>query len=385
MNAARGYLAFLYAMALSASCTFKDEDAQCRVDDDCASYGARYTCHRFFCVKPAEGSGASGGTGAGGTSASGGKGGSTEPAGTGGDGAGGGGGNADREPCQEPDLVATCDIPSGEYDRNDGCKKGQRKCEGEFWSACTAKKSVEVCNGVDDDCDDQTDESTDIECFPTNTPGCVVADSGRYECTGACMPGKQKCVAGKPGECTGAKIPQAELCNEPTAADDDCNGQVDDGCRCTSEQTSQSCYTGPAAEIFPGSLCQAGALVCDVTTGTASCANEKRAVAETCENQGQDDNCNGVADDIPDLEMPCTLTTNTVFGRCRSGTLKCPTPAAGPALACVGLTPIAETCNGVDDDCDGMTDEPGLTPLCAGAATCSNGICVPVGGDDAGT
>jgi len=83
------------------------------------------------------------------------------------------------------------------------------------------------------------------------------------------------------------------------------------------------------------------------------------AVVETCD--GVDENCNGVADD---LGLPCDVG----LGACAAGGISvCPTP--GAAAVCEGPSPgdpVAEECNGADDDCDGMTDEDGAE-LCGGS------------------
>ena len=58
-------------------------------------------------------------------------------------------------------------------------------------------------------------------------------------------------------------------------------------------------------------------------------------------------------------------------GACRSGLETC---SAGGLGACVGqVTPGAETCNGADDDCNGLTDEPYTdkgAPCSAGTGIC---------------
>src|SRR5690242_17117623 len=43
----------------------------------------------------------------------------------------------------------------------------------------------------------------------------------------------------------------------------------------------------------------------------------------------------------------------TVPGRCSAGTERC----AGGSWGACSIAPIAELCNGEDDDCDGRTDE----------------------------
>lgn len=74
-------------------------------------------------------------------------------------------------------------------------------------------------------------------------------------------------------------------------------------------------------------------------------------------------------------------------GQCVEGTTDC--DAAGNLIGCIGaITPVAESCNGLDDDCDGIVDQQAksvsdsgdVCTLCAGHATCinSNWTCVPL-------
>jgi len=79
---------------------------------------------------------------------------------------------------------------------------------------------------------------------------------------------------------------------------------------------------------------------------------------ETCD--GDDDNCDGVVDDVGKL---CSVGHGVCEER---GTSTCPAP--GASALCSGVARPAsgpEACNGLDDDCDGTVDEGG-DALCAG-------------------
>ncbi|MDH5493039.1 MAG: MopE-related protein, partial [Myxococcales bacterium] len=83
--------------------------------------------------------------------------------------------------------------------------------------------------------------------------------------------------------------------------------------------------------------------------GVLSCVGATVAVAEIC--NGLDDDCDGVVDDgDPDGGAPC----GTGVGACVPGAETC----LGGTLVCSGGTgPVPESCNTLDDDCDGSVDE----------------------------
>ncbi len=62
-----------------------------------------------------------------------------------------------------------------------------------------------------------------------------------------------------------------------------------------------------------------------------------------------DDDCNGKTDDnVPEKE--CDITNE--FGTCKGHTI-----CASGKVECIGQEPKKEVCNGIDDNCDGYTDE----------------------------
>ncbi|MBX7083514.1 MAG: hypothetical protein K1X88_30175 [Nannocystaceae bacterium] len=86
-------------------------------------------------------------------------------------------------------------------------------------STCDAKvvrPSNEICNGIDDDCDGETDEDS----VPADQLSCTTGKSG------VCQAGTHKCVAGQT-RCVQNIQPGAEICNK---LDDDCDGRVDNDC-----------------------------------------------------------------------------------------------------------------------------------------------------------
>jgi hypothetical protein len=79
------------------------------------------------------------------------------------------------------------------------------------------------------------------------------------------------------------------------------------------------------------------------------------STTETC--NGLDDDCDGQADNGVPEDGCYTGPEGTLgVGRCRAGTRPCQEGAI--AEACVGeVLPLEEQCNGEDDDCDGQVDD----------------------------
>jgi hypothetical protein len=114
------------------------------------------------------------------------------------------------------------------------------------------------------------------------------------------------------------------------------------------------CNSSPGAWVDPNAYPQSPAATCQCV-----------ASAEVC--NGRDDDCDGRVDD--GLTRNCYAGPAGTSGRgiCRAGTETC---SAGRWGACAGqVLPRAESCNRMDDDCDGRVDDM----VCATDAGASDG------------
>ncbi|MET0387849.1 MAG: MopE-related protein [Polyangiales bacterium] len=119
---------------------------------------------------------------------------------------------------------------------------------------------------------------------------------------------------------------------------------------CTNEGASERCYTGADAGSSIFGECRQGGRTC--TGGFWSeCEGEVTPQPETCD--GLDNDCDGSIDDGLDGE-PCTIDAEDILGVCAQGITYC---QDGKPICWQVTRPSSEICNGADDDCDGEPDE----------------------------
>ena len=212
--------------------------------------------------------------------------------------------------------------------------------------------ATETCNAADDDCDATRDEDV-----PAGE-SCAVG-VGRCSQLGVLL-----CVGGSYSECSAVALPPGlETCD---TTDDDCDGAVDDDV-----PAGPSCVEGVGACRRDGVLqCADGSYsICDAVAGSPA--------TESC--NGVDDDCDGIVDEDAPAGPACVVG---VGGCSRSGLQSCVEGAYSGCDAAAG-TPAVEMCNGVDDDCDALTDEdvPGAGSCISGVGACARtGALACVGG-----
>ncbi|MBK8258208.1 MAG: hypothetical protein IPK82_36765 [Polyangiaceae bacterium] len=216
----------------------------------------------------------------------------------------------------------------------------------------TCQPMTEICDMQDNDCNGVVDDIANpppdgCKCNDGQTQECYTGPAGT-EGTGECKKGSQTCTGGQWGTCTGEVVPASETCN---LKDDDCNDLVDDGL------TEITCGVG---------ACQVTVAAC--VDGQAQQCIPGQPQNEVCD--GIDNNCNQIVDETdPQVNQNC-LTT--LPGACAAGKFQC---NAG-VLECVGAMPGTEACDGIDNDCNGATDDniPGTGGMCSSGQP---GVCAP--------
>ncbi len=210
------------------------------------------------------------------------------------------------------------------------------------------------------------------------TKSCVVECPGGWECKG---------VSTGPGTVAFLCLPHQDRLCAPCESDDVCGGagnrcvEVGGEARCGLSCEDRPCPGGYACETVSSlggeaskqcvptqGSCECSAdnvgavFPCSVTNDIGTCFGQRACqpdgtpgqcsaatpAVESC--NGEDDDCNGFIDDqIP----PSACEKTNDFGTCAGQRICLP----GGVEVCGAAEPAAETCDGQDNDCDGLTDE----------------------------
>jgi hypothetical protein len=205
---------------------------------------------------------------------------------------------------------------------------GLRLCVPPIDRLCQACQQDADCNAIGDLCFIVgTQQVCGRDCSATDCPAgylCTIVPGGDGGTRGRqCTPAAQTC------ECSAVSVGLTRACNNANQFG--------------------TCY---------------GAQVCQASLTWSTC-DAQVAAAEVCD--GIDNNCNGLTDgDDPAIDTS-SLPASPAYPSCRKGTggstcvgtWACVANAAGVfGWSCDAADPAEEVCNGRDDDCDGVADEP---------------------------
>ena len=234
-------------------------------------------------------------------------------------------------------LNHTC-RPCHDMDRDgfpgtgEGCLESRSNWDCDDKNPDSFPGAEELCDGLDNNCDGQGDETLQTFCYtgPEETKG-----------VGLCRGGEQFCTNGVWGSCQGERLPT--ILDSCDGLDNDCDNDIDEDCDCADNDSDN--YPGTGTD-------------CDTNDVNYDCDDRDASIhpnsTELCDNF--DNNCNGLSDEYLTRECYDGPPQTIDVGRCRAGVETCIQGGWSDCEDAV-LPGVGVICDGIDNDCDSETDE----------------------------
>ena len=259
--------------------------------------------------------------------------------------------------------IQACTSPTGYVISNTDCNDADNK----IYPA-----APELCDGKDNDCDGTIDNGITFLIYYKDTDGDGYGDAAQSQSSCSAIAGYVT-TAGDCNNNSAAINPGAvEVCD---GVDNNCNGQIDEGVKNTYYQDNDADGFGNASLSVQACAAPAG-YVSNNTDCNDNNAAVKPGAVEIC--NGIDDDCDGQIDEGV-KNTYYQDSDGDGFGKASVSIQVCTAPAGyvsnntdcndNNAAIKPGATEICG--NGIDDDCDGLTDE-GCTPVILSKVYISN-------------
>jgi hypothetical protein len=266
-------------------------------------------------------------------------------------------------------------VPAGEQDNDADGYKAADDCNDD--DAAIFPGAVEVCNNLDDDCDQLADEeATDRGTFYADADGDGHGDAANVTVT-CDQPTASSLTGGDCDDTNGAINPDAtELC-DALDEDEDCDGASDDDDTTVDTTSATTWYVDGDTDGYGDT--STAFFACDAAAGRSAMdgdcddmnADINPDATEVCDAADTDEDCDGQIDDADDSLDATDASTWYLdsdadgFGATSNTIAACDLPAgyAGNDDDCDddngGISPDAtEACDrsDIDEDCDGVAD-----------------------------